>query len=700
MQVRGTIRGTRQGFAFLAPDEGGEEIYISAVNLGEAIHGDRVSVSIIRDSAYDFRAEGVVESIIERPNPIFTGDVVRVSRTIFVLPDSPVLPNRIRLKTGRQSVPQGSKVLFKVDRARAGSPLVAVLDRILGDAEDPAHDSVVVATAYHLPVRFPDAALDEAVAAASEAESKDYSSRYKYTDRLVLTIDPKTAKDFDDAVSVQRDSDSYRLQVHIADVSSMVAEGGPLDAEALRRGTSVYFPGSVIPMLPEILSNGAASLVPDADRPVLTVEIDIDFDGSVRETRIREGLIRSAARLTYESAQKMLDGDEGDPELRDSLRTMAELARLLRKNRFRAGGVDLELPETEMTLDATGVPRRLWRHRTFESNRIIEEFMILANRAVGRFVVERGMPLLFRVHGEPDPAALENFASVAMTLSPGSRPRDLDTLPALRRFLSSLPSGPLTRIVHSFFLRSMKKAVYSSIDLGHFGLGIDRYCHFTSPIRRYPDLLNHRIVRWLIRETDDDDNSAEEARRWQGAALVCGPACSKSEQRAEAAESEMIRLKILRWASRRLGESFSGRIVGLLPAGLFVELDKLPVEGFVPREGFTTRARYVEERLAFLDRRGGFELRLGDSVKVTIARVDLRERHLDFQLVEVQDGRKSRERKRSHRDAKGRRGRGRGSGVAAKGRSIKKRGARADRVGVRVQPKGRNKAGRRRGGRR
>ena len=629
----GVIRGTRQGFAFLKPDEGGEEIFVGAEQLGGAIHGDRVEATLLRRNPRDFRPEAVVERILERTHPIFTGNVARLARTTFVIPDTPILPERIRLQCGAATAPSGSKVLFKVEETPLGRPLLATLVRVLGDAEDPSLDLLVVATHHQLPARFPDDVIDEAVATSARIDPDDRERRTLFTDRLVLTIDPEDAKDFDDAISLQTDTDGFHLQVHIADVSWFVAPGGPLDREAARRGTSVYFPGGVIPMLPEALSTRAASLVPGEERRVLTVMIDLAADGSLRAGGLREGLIISRARLHYAQAQRMLERDEGDPEVRAALRQMAHLAQILRRRRFRTGGFDLEIPEAEMRLGPDGIPERIWRHETFETNRLIEEFMILANRVVGQILTEHGQPLLYRVHEQPDVAALERFGDIVRTILPAARTADLDGIPALRRFLSALPKSPLTRVLHAFFLRSMKQAVYATADLGHFGLGIDRYCHFTSPIRRYPDLHNHRLVRWVIRHPRGKGARSDEIQKLRAAAAGLATDCSTAERTAERAERDLIRLKTLRWAESRLGETGWGRIVGCLPAGFFVELEAVPVEGFVSRDSLQPRMEFVEERLAFVSARSHGELRLGDRVEVQIARVDLRERRLDFRLV-------------------------------------------------------------------
>ncbi|MDM7914037.1 MAG: RNB domain-containing ribonuclease, partial [Candidatus Eisenbacteria bacterium] len=330
-----------------------------------------------------------------------------------------------------------------------------------------------------------------------------------------------------------------------------------------------------------------------------------------------------------------IESGAGPSEVVSTVRLMDELAAKLRAARFARGGFDLEIPETEVDLDASGMPVRLRRHETLPSHRLIEEFMILANRMVGRQLAQSGLPLLFRVHGEPDADALERFAELVLTLLPGTRASDVATLPALRRFLVGLPRGGLTPILHAFFLRSMKQAVYSAVDLGHFGLGIDRYCHFTSPIRRYPDLFNHRVVRWLIRhpEADADEPAGATGRRWQEAATVHAIHSSKTERTAEKAEREIVRLKVLRWAESRIGEVHAGRVTGLTPSGLFVEFEDVPVEGFIARATLPPAAHYVEERFAFVEKRSKWELRLGDRVEAQIVRVDLRDRFLDLEPV-------------------------------------------------------------------
>jgi len=623
-KLTGTIRGTRSGFAFFIPDEGGEDLFVAAAGLSGAVHGDRVRVAVAPRSVYDFRPEVTVEEILERPPAGFTGNLFRLGKSWFVQPDSPLLPERLRVRLGTAAGVAGAKILFRVENLPDPErTAVAVFTQLLGDEEDARLDPIVIATEFGLRLRFPEEALLEAEARAQVDRAEEDDRREDFRGQFVLTIDPPDAKDFDDAVAIEPLPDGWRLTVHIADVSFFVPEGGPLDREAAARGTSVYFPGAVVPMLPELLSSALASLVPGEDRRVLTTVIEFDRDGARRAARVTRGWIRSRARLHYRQAQDILDGAEEAPaEVAAALQEMRRLARVLRERRFGEGGFEFNLPETEMRLGPDGIPESIYRHETLETNQLIEEFMIAANRAIGAFAFERGLPFLFRVHQEPDAESIERFVEIALTLLPGTSEAALSSLPRLRRWIESLPDSPLGRTVQRFFLRSLRKAVYSPVDLGHFGLGIREYCHFTSPIRRYPDLFDHRRIKELI----DGRPSAVPFEEMHGNALRS----SRAEINSEQAEREMIRLKVARYLERRLGEVAPGRVTGVSPLGLFIELEPIPVEGFLPREALPIGFRLADDRMAFIDPRSRFELRPGDRVEVQVMRVDLRARRVEF----------------------------------------------------------------------
>ena len=632
--LRGTIRGTRAGFAFFRPDEGGEDIFVPAEALAGALHGDLVRVRVTRGDLHDYRPSADVEEILGRGGGEggYTGNLERAGKAWFVRPDSPLLPERLRLRLGTVAGVPGAKVRFRVEtRPGTEQTPVALAADLLGEGDDARHDLVNIAGEASLDLRFPDAVEKEALVSAAGPDP-EADRREDFRNDVVLTIDPPDAKDFDDAVAIASlPGGGWRLWVHIADVTSFVVEDGPLDREASRRGTSVYFPGVAIPMLPEGLSTVAASLGPDIDRRVLSVRIDFDAHGAGSGVHVSRGWIRSRARLHYAQAQAILDGNEdpegSSPEIVAALREMARLAGILRERRFAQGGFEFNVAEAEMTLGPDGVPREIHRRESLESHRLIEEFMIAANRAIGMWALEREVPFLYRVHAEPDAESMARFLGDALALVPGVSPAALSDFPRLRRWLEALPDSPVGRTVQRLFLRALRKAVYAPVDTGHFGLGLRGYCHFTSPIRRYPDLFVHRRVKELIDgrlPTASWEDADREAR--------CS---SRAEVNAQEAEREMVRLKTARFMERRLGAEFAGHITGMISAGLFVELDSMPVEGFVPRDSLPPGFRLADERPVFLHDRSREEFRAGDPVRVVVARVDLRARRVEFALVRV-----------------------------------------------------------------
>lgn len=579
--------------------------------------------------ARDYRPEVRVDGILARPLPLFTGNLLRSGRTWLVRPDNPLLPERLRLKTGQAPAASGVKILFRIETGPGRDSLpLAVLEEILGEGANAGLDPVVIAHEFGLPGRFSEEAEEEAGRRAAVQSDPEDGRRADYRGQFALTIDPEDARDFDDAVALVHLPDgAMDLYVHIADVSFYVPEGGVLDSEARERGTSVYFPGGVVPMLPEAISTAAASLSPESDKRVLTVRMRFDREGGRIERQVTRGWMASRARLHYSQAQMMLDGELDAPEaLAQALRSMARLASLLRRRRFRSGGFDIAVPEVGMRLGPDGVPSRIFLRRILDTHRMIEEFMIAANLAVGDWAHERDVPFLFRVHEEPDPRALEEFQEIALSLTPGVPQSVLTEMPALRRLLAALPPGPMSRIVLRFFLRAMKKAVYSPVDLGHFGLGVRAYCHFTSPIRRYPDLFNHRRVKELL-----DGAPGSTSPPLTGA---IARDTSRCEVRAMEAEREMIRLKSVRYMERRLGEELRGRVTGITPRGVFVELDAVPVDGFIPGDSLPAGTRFSREAFCWVVPRSGWSLRPGDSVVVQVQRCDVRARQIEFAFAQ------------------------------------------------------------------
>ncbi len=504
----------------------------------------------------------------------------------------------------------------------------AHLVEVLGADDRPAWDDHAVASQYRLRVRFPAAAEAEA-AAFAEPGAREREGRLDLRDRLVLTIDPADARDHDDALS-HRDLGHglHEVGIHIADVSWYVREGSALDAEARERGTSCYLPGGAVPMLPERLSTDLCSLREGVDRLAISVLATLDGDGVLHEYRFAETVIRSRHRLAYEQVEDALRARPAlDDAAREAVTRLMALARRLRARRHAVGALAIDSPEVKAVVDERGEPLRIERRPHLESHELVEEFMLLANRCVGEAGAVRGAGMLWRVHEPPQERKLAELDEVLRVLGL-PRPGRAD---APHRALPALLAVPLDearrRLVHRLALRSLARARYSERDLGHFGLATREYCHFTSPIRRYPDLHVHRRVReWLQGRRDAAWDPVENA--------ALAAQCTAAEQNATDAERDAVRVKGLRHLETRLGERASGTISGLIPRGFFVELDDVPVDGFV-RVGLDADDRFDLDPsgVRLVGRRTRRRFTLGDPVNVVIARVDVPARECDFALV-------------------------------------------------------------------
>jgi ribonuclease R len=512
---------------------------------------------------------------------------------------------------------------------------------VLGADDRPAFDDLAVTSQFRLRDRFPAAATREALGHREPGEAERHG-RADLTDRLTYTIDPEDARDHDDALSVRPlGHGRHEVGIHIADVSHYVKEGSALDREAALRGTSCYLPGRVVPMLPEHLSADLCSLRPGRDRLALSVLVELDAHGEVHAVRFLESLIRSRHRLSYEEVQEAMDGRrEMEPELRASLTALRDLSRSLRRRRRAAGTLELEVPEVKAWVDEHGVPLRIERRSHLESHELIEEFMLLANRCVGAEGARRESGLLYRVHDPPSPRRLEEL-DVALKVLGLPRPGSLhDPAHALQALLK-VPLDPAhRRLLHRMVLRALARARYLEKDAGHFGLATREYCHFTSPIRRYPDLHNHRRVREWIR--------ARPTGAWDPLALESlARQCSATEQNAADAEREAVRVKSLRLLETRLGDRASGIITGFLRHGFFVELEDVPVEGFVrPSSTLDDYFSLDATGIRMNGRRTRRRFTLGDVVQVVVARVDVPGRECDLALEPpARSGRHERRRK-------------------------------------------------------
>ncbi len=644
------------GYGFLVPDrepgaeDGEPDLFLSPRELKEVMHGDRVVARIERERDGGGR-EGRVIRVLERAQRRVVGRFEAGRGVGYVVPHEKRLVQDIVVPLPQAGGARpGDLVVAELVSypSERGAPEGRVVE-ILGRPDDPEAEAALIIRKHELPHRFGEAALREAEEVARRLAPREAdigaSGRVDLRRRTLVTIDGETAKDFDDAVGLERlGGGRSRLYVAIADVSHYVREGGPLDREAYERGTSVYFPDRAIPMLPEVLSNGVCSLNPKVDRYTLTVELTFDPDGKVTDAAFYPAVIRSRARLTYTLVRKIVvDRDVAARRayagLVKDLEAMAELAARLRERRRQRGSIDFDLPEPQIILDLEGGIEAIVRSERNLAHQLIEEFMIAANEAVARYLSLLEIPILYRVHEEPAPDKLEGFREFLHNLgyTLGGAPGGPIHPKMFQKLVDDVRGRPEERLVNTVMLRTMKQARYSADNVGHFGLASREYTHFTSPIRRYPDLVVHRILKEVQAR-----GTMSGARREALAARLPEIArhCSERERKAMEAEREIVALKKCQFMARRVGETFDGVISGVTPFGFFVELNDVFVEGLVRLSSLADDYyRYIEKSHALIGQHTRRMFRIGDPVRVTVERVDVDSRHIDFALVETAAGR-------------------------------------------------------------
>lgn len=634
--IQGTFRSAAAGYGFVRPVPGGkltptEDIFIPASSVGSALDGDLVEIRLQRSTRSNSEYEGHVESVLQRHRRQFSATFQLQHGEPIAWLDGvslrlPILVGDIR----GLPIEDNDKVIVELVRfPEAGVQGEGIILEVLGSSQNPAVDTLAVMRQYGLQEEFPAEVIDQAREIADRYQEEIPSDRRDLTAIPTLTIDPFDARDFDDAISLSKNEvGHWELLVHIADVAHFVPAGSKLDLEARRRATSCYLPDRVIPMLPEIISNHLASLQPHKNRLTKTVLIEMDDAGTVLHTEVFNSVIHNHQRLTYEQVDQFLADREDwkkrlKPEIHQLLADMHELAMTLRRRRLTQGALELSLPEVKIDLDRSGKVKGAHLQLHTESHQIIEEFMLAANQAVATWLDDMKIPFLRRAHPMPELRKLRRLHEFLEDL--GISFKNIEDRFELQKIIESVRGDTMEYAVNYAILKSMSKAIYQPQPERHYALDMTHYCHFTSPIRRYPDLTVHRTVQRII----DKQNPVEPLP----VLIRLGQQCSDAEQNAEFAERELIKVKLLHFLSRRIGQSLEGVITSVNAEGFNVRGTQLPAEGFVTVHSLPAdRYRYERHGHALVGNKANNQFRLGDLVRVAVDHVDLPRRVLMFRL--------------------------------------------------------------------
>ncbi len=646
--VTGKLHIHQAGYGFLISEKPGEpDIFIAAENTGTAMHGDRVVARISRDAPYGRikgRREGRVIRILESAHDTIVGTLQHSRNFYYVVPDDPRLVHDVYVHPARDRRLPASAELPRIKQtaAKVGDKVVVRLEawesrhvnpdgeiiEVLGPASAPGVDMLSIIRKYHLPTEFPRDVLEQADRISEKIDPRQLDGREDLRNEFVVTIDPDDARDFDDAIHVEKVANgAWHLGVHIADVAAYVEPGSALDREARHRGNSVYLPDRVVPMLPERLSNGVCSLNPGVDRLTHSVFIHFDKNGVAKSARFARSVIRSAHRLTYKQAYAILKSAPGD-QLSNRLHVAWELASLLRRKRFEHGSLDLDFPDVKVWLDEAGKPVRLERVENDESHQLIEEFMLAANEAVARELKNRAVPTIYRIHEDPDPDKLAEYREFVLSFN--YKVGDLTHRGEVQRLLAAIRGKPEEQALKIGLLKSLKRARYFPQPLGHYGLAKPNYLHFTSPIRRYADLTVHRAL------AQHDGKRGPRIDMSQVASIA--EHISTTERIAADAEIESVRMKKLEFFQRQLDERnpriFRAAIVDVRNYGLAVELPDALITGLVHVSSLADDFYTFEPaQRRLIGRRSRKRFSIGDEVRVFVVRVDAFKRQVDFAIA-------------------------------------------------------------------
>ncbi|MDF2910234.1 MAG: rnr [Sporolactobacillus laevolacticus] len=640
--MTGRVQAHAKGFAFIIPeDEKLDDVFVGPNDLAGAMNGDTVVIRVSHKSTGE-RPEGTVIRILERAITKVVGTFNAGRHFGFVIPDDNKINGDIFIpENAEHGAMEGHKVVAEITKYPEGRKNAeGMITQILGHKNDPGIDILSIIYKHDLPLEYPPEVLSEAEAIPDELTEKDYEGRRDLRGETIVTIDGEDSKDLDDAVTVSKlENGNYKLGVHIADVSYYVTEGSSLNAEAYERGTSVYLVDRVIPMIPHRLSNGICSLNPHVDRLTLSCEMEINPQGAVVGHDIFPSVIRSTERMTYNNVRKILQREDEEvleryKDMIPFFDLMAELAGILEKHRQERGAIDFDFTEAKIIVDEQGKPVDVVVRERTVAERLIESFMLAANETVAEHVDKLHLPFIYRVHEEPNPERLEKFFDFVVNFgyvlhgSPDNvHPRTLQSL------LEKAKGQPEEAVISTVMLRSMAKAKYDDKCLGHFGLSTEYYTHFTSPIRRYPDLTVHRLLRKFLFEKKTDPKTQA---FWKAEMPEIAKHTSECEQRAVEAERDTDDLKKAEYMQDKVGETFNGVVSGVTNFGLFVELPNT-IEGLVHISYLTDDYyHFSEENMALVGERTGHLYRIGDEIEVRVLAVNLEEHAVDFEVVGMQ----------------------------------------------------------------
>ncbi len=629
-QFEGRLTVTQKGFGFVITDDDLEDIFIGRRSMADAIHGDHVRVKLHgRPSPQGLK--GRVQKVLERGSNSFIGITYRYAGKLF-MSISPVNPDRgIRLIKAKKDLDEGQIVKARVkDWGSPVKPIIAELQTVIGKAEDPVNDMKMILNKYDYLQEFPQKVMEEVKRFSQKSITQEISNRRDLRKWTSFTIDPVDAKDFDDAISIKQNRNGYELGVHIADVSHFVEQNTYIDREAIQRSTSVYFTEGVVHMLPEALSANLCSLRPNEDRLAVSAIMKMDKDFNIMEKEILPTVINSKARFTYQDVQDIVE-DKIDHKFKDDILILKRLAKRLFKNRSDAGSIDFDIPEPIFEMGEKGIPHEIRPSERMESHRIVEECMLLANRVVAAEMpkkLPKNYPFVYRVHANPDQKDVVRFTDLLKVLRLGIQiPKGELSPNDIKNVLKHVEDSPYRSLIENVALRTMSKAEYSMKNQGHFGLAFDHYTHFTSPIRRYPDLMVHRMIKMVC------NKSIQQEGEWRELMLKSINISNEVELKALSAEREYIKMKQLRWLNERIGETFEGRISGVVNFGIFVELQSSLAEGLIHIDTMEDDDyTYDEDRYCLQGHKTRYEYRLGDKVSVKVLAVLFEKQRANFTL--------------------------------------------------------------------